>query len=135
MFFSPPTWIIPTPHCLVIPPLPSHQELYSLRTQDRCLSRKVRQFNKNITSSNKFQLFLSLSKHLQVKALVKSELTFSDPEELRLTFPVRDGVVLPPFRLEHNLAVSNHVFHLRDSVYQTLMWRYLLFIASFWRLY
>ncbi|XP_078316465.1 zinc finger MIZ domain-containing protein 1-like isoform X2 [Crassostrea virginica] len=46
-----------------------------------------------------------------------------DPEELRLTFPVRDGVVLPPFRLEHNLAVSNHVFHLRDSVYQTLMWR------------
>ncbi|KAL3876464.1 hypothetical protein ACJMK2_034308 [Sinanodonta woodiana] len=46
-----------------------------------------------------------------------------DPDELRLTFPVRDGVVLPPFRLEHNLAVSNHVFHLRESVYQTLMWR------------
>lgn len=44
-------------------------------------------------------------------------------EELRLTFPVRDGVVLEPFRLEHNLAVSNHVFHLRPSVYQTLMWR------------
>ena len=48
-------------------------------------------------------------------------------DELRLTFPVRDGVVLPPFRLEHNLAVSNHVFHLRESVYQTLMWRYVLF--------
>jgi hypothetical protein len=47
------------------------------------------------------------------------------PDDLRLTFPVRDGVVLPPFRLEHNLSVSNHVFHLRDSVYQTLMWRYL----------
>lgn len=46
-----------------------------------------------------------------------------DPDELRLTFPVRDGVVLPPFRLEHNLAVSNHVFHLRESVYQTLMFR------------
>ncbi|XP_078576239.1 zinc finger MIZ domain-containing protein 1-like isoform X4 [Branchiostoma floridae x Branchiostoma japonicum] len=44
-------------------------------------------------------------------------------DELRLTFPVRDGVVLPPFRLEHNLAVSNHVFHLRQSVHQTLMWR------------
>lgn len=44
-------------------------------------------------------------------------------EELRLTFPVRDGVVLEPFRLEHNLAVSNHVFHLRLSVHQTLMWR------------
>ncbi|XP_048472191.1 zinc finger MIZ domain-containing protein 1a isoform X6 [Rhincodon typus] len=44
-------------------------------------------------------------------------------DELRLTFPVRDGVVLEPFRLEHNLAVSNHVFHLRQSVHQTLMWR------------
>uniref|UniRef100_A0A8C7HHP5 Zinc finger, MIZ-type containing 1a n=1 Tax=Oncorhynchus kisutch TaxID=8019 RepID=A0A8C7HHP5_ONCKI len=44
-------------------------------------------------------------------------------EELRLTFPVRDGVVLEPFRLEHNLAVSNHVYHLRPSVHQTLMWR------------
>lgn len=46
-----------------------------------------------------------------------------DNDELRLTFPVRDGVVLAPFRLEHNLAVSNHAFLLRDSVYQTLMWR------------
>jgi len=43
--------------------------------------------------------------------------------EARLTFPVRDGVVLAPFRLEHNLAVSNHVFHLRESVYQALMTR------------
>ncbi|POI34747.1 hypothetical protein CIB84_001501 [Bambusicola thoracicus] len=43
-------------------------------------------------------------------------------DELRLTFPVRDGVVLEPFRLEHNLAVSNHVFHLRPTVHQTLMW-------------
>uniref|UniRef100_A0A3Q3E034 Zinc finger MIZ-type containing 2 n=1 Tax=Labrus bergylta TaxID=56723 RepID=A0A3Q3E034_9LABR len=40
-------------------------------------------------------------------------------DDLRLTFPVRDGVVLEPFRLEHNLAVSNHVFQLRDSVYKT----------------
>ncbi|XP_036183058.1 zinc finger MIZ domain-containing protein 2 isoform X1 [Myotis myotis] len=44
-------------------------------------------------------------------------------EELRLTFPVRDGVVLEPFRLQHNLAVSNHAFQLRDSVYKTLMLR------------
>ncbi|XP_077418126.1 zinc finger MIZ domain-containing protein 2-like isoform X3 [Vanacampus margaritifer] len=44
-------------------------------------------------------------------------------EDLRLTFPVRDGVVLEPFRLEHNLAVSNHVFQLRDSVYKTLVMR------------
>ena len=61
-------------------------------------------------------------------------------EELRLTFPVRDGILLPPFRLEHNLAVSNHVFHLKPQVdslneyclvtslcvpqvHQTLLWR------------
>ena len=43
--------------------------------------------------------------------------------ETRLTFPVRDGIILPPFRLEHNLAVSNHVFHLKPQVHQTLMWR------------
>ncbi|XP_076461438.1 zinc finger MIZ domain-containing protein 1-like [Babylonia areolata] len=54
---------------------------------------------------------------------IKPRIMKQDDGELRLTFPVRDGVVLPPFRLEHNLAVSNHEFHLRDSVYQTLMWR------------
>ena len=53
---------------------------------------------------------------------------------------MRDGILLPPFRLEHNLAVSNHVFHLKpqvgititiititmdcgSQVHQTLMWR------------
>uniref|UniRef100_A0AAR5QHI4 ZMIZ1/ZMIZ2 GBD-like domain-containing protein n=1 Tax=Dendroctonus ponderosae TaxID=77166 RepID=A0AAR5QHI4_DENPD len=44
-------------------------------------------------------------------------------DELRLTFPVRDGIILPPFRLEHNLAVSNHVFQLKPTVHQTLIWR------------
>ena len=38
--------------------------------------------------------------------------------ENRLTFPVQDGVILPPFRLEHNLNVSNHSFHLKPAVYQ-----------------
>jgi len=51
------------------------------------------------------------------------ELNATPAAEARLTFPVRDGVVLPPFRLEHNLAVSNHVFHLRESVYQALVTR------------
>lgn len=57
-------------------------------------------------------------------------------DELRLTFPVKDGIVLSPFRLEHNLAVSNHVFHLRDNIYQTLMWRWasLSNVQMFWRL-
>ena len=44
-------------------------------------------------------------------------------DELRLTFPVKDGIILSPFRLEHNLVVSNHVFMLKPSVYQTLMTR------------
>ncbi|CAH2991654.1 unnamed protein product [Chilo suppressalis] len=44
-------------------------------------------------------------------------------DELRLTFPVRDGIILPPFRLEHNLAVSNHVFQLKQTVHSTLLWR------------
>ncbi|XP_028160885.1 zinc finger MIZ domain-containing protein 1 isoform X2 [Ostrinia nubilalis] len=44
-------------------------------------------------------------------------------DELRLTFPVRDGIILPPFRLEHNLAVSNHVFQLKQTVHSTLVWR------------
>ena len=51
------------------------------------------------------------------------DVTATPATEARLTFPVRDGVVLPPFRLEHNLAVSNHVFHLRESVYQALITR------------
>lgn len=55
---------------------------------------------------------------MDIKPQIKKEV-----DELRLTFPVRDGVVLPPFRLEHNLAVSNHAFNLRDTVHQTLMWR------------
>ncbi|CAG05354.1 unnamed protein product, partial [Tetraodon nigroviridis] len=60
---------------------------------------------------------------------IKPNLTSQQPstgnpsDDLRLTFPVRDGVVLEPFRLEHNLAVSNHAFQLRDSVYKTLMMR------------
>ena len=41
-------------------------------------------------------------------------------ETLRLSFPVRDGAVLNPFRLQHNLSVSNHAFFLKDQVYGTL---------------
>ncbi|EPY89248.1 suppressor of variegation 2-10-like isoform 2 [Camelus ferus] len=44
-------------------------------------------------------------------------------DELQLTFPERDGVVLEPFHAQHNLAVSNHAFQLRDSVHKTLMLR------------
>ncbi|KAJ8418263.1 hypothetical protein AAFF_G00139720 [Aldrovandia affinis] len=59
----------------------------------------------------------------RVHACSPSAAAVNPNEEQRLTFPVRDGVVLEPFRLEHNLAVSNHVFHLRPYVHQTLTWR------------
>lgn len=60
----------------------------------------------------------------RLKTLPLFPLQGNPSDDLRLTFPVRDGVVLEPFRLEHNLAVSNHAFQLRDSVYKTLMMRY-----------
>lgn len=44
-------------------------------------------------------------------------------DELRLTFPVRDGILMSPFRLEHNLSVSNHVFMLKPNIHETLMTR------------
>jgi hypothetical protein len=47
---------------------------------------------------------------------INQAMLFFSEEELRLTFPVQDGILLPPFRLEHNLAVSNHVFHLKPQV-------------------
>uniref|UniRef100_A0A8C3A9X7 SP-RING-type domain-containing protein n=1 Tax=Cyclopterus lumpus TaxID=8103 RepID=A0A8C3A9X7_CYCLU len=61
--------------------------------------------------------------HLKLRLLCFLPVEGNPSDDLRLTFPVRDGVVLEPFRLEHNLAVSNHAFQLRDSVYKTLMLR------------
>lgn len=52
-----------------------------------------------------------------------------EKECLRLTFNVANGIVLQPFRLQHNLAVSNHAFSLKPQIYQTLMNR---FVSSFW---
>lgn len=54
---------------------------------------------------------------------LKPPMGMAQNDELRLTFPVRDGIILPPFRLEHNLAVSNHVFQLKPTVHSTLIWR------------
>uniref|UniRef100_A0A3B4BUP3 SP-RING-type domain-containing protein n=1 Tax=Pygocentrus nattereri TaxID=42514 RepID=A0A3B4BUP3_PYGNA len=83
-----------------------------------------------MTPGNNIPLYLSPSQDVKppFPADIKPSMSSLPPpgscgEELRLNFTVRDGVVLEPFRLEHNLAVSNHVFHLRPSVHQTLMWR------------
>lgn len=64
----------------------------------------------------------SMTPYISPNPDIKPNLPHKD-EELRLTFPVRDGILLPPFRLEHNLAVSNHVFQLKSTVYNTLMCR------------
>ena len=57
---------------------------------------------------------------------LKPNMMKSEPgaEELRLTFAVKDGVLMAPFRLEHNLAVTTHQFVMKDSVYHTLSTRY-----------
>ncbi|XP_030621891.1 zinc finger MIZ domain-containing protein 2-like [Chanos chanos] len=44
-------------------------------------------------------------------------------DDLRLTFPVRNGVIMEPFRLEHNLTISKHGFLLQHSLYKTLQTR------------
>lgn len=44
-------------------------------------------------------------------------------EILRLTFPIRDGIFLKPFQLEHGKNLCEHFFQLRDSVYETIMKR------------
>ena len=54
---------------------------------------------------------------------IKPPLPPHKDEELRLTFPVRDGILLSPFRLEHNLVVSNHDFQLKPNIHETLMTR------------
>jgi hypothetical protein len=38
--------------------------------------------------------------------------------EPRLAFVARDGLIMAPFRLEHNLAISNLMFAISRSVYQ-----------------
>ena len=67
----------------------------------------------NLQQTNQYS-FLFNQKLILINLTIKYFLE----EELRLTFPVRDGILLPPFRLEHNLAVSNHVFHLKPQVYK-----------------
>jgi hypothetical protein len=43
--------------------------------------------------------------------------------EPRLTFVMRDGLILAPFRLEHNLSISNLIFVIRNNIYQQLISR------------
>ena len=57
-----------------------------------------------------------VSEHGSTSSDTKPNYSLAAKEEVRLTFPVQEGVLLHPFRLEHNLAVSNHVFHLKPQV-------------------
>lgn len=63
------------------------------------------------------------AKRLLLNTPFSPHVSRAEDDELRLTFPVRDGIILSPFRLEHNLAVSNHVFQLKPTVYNTLICR------------
>nr|XP_024217809.1 zinc finger MIZ domain-containing protein 1-like [Halyomorpha halys] len=44
-------------------------------------------------------------------------------DELRMLFLKEDGIILPPFRLEHGLGIDNRIFELDQTVHQTLMRR------------
>ena len=44
-------------------------------------------------------------------------------ETLRLTFVVRDGILVKPFQLEHGRTLIQVPFHLKDSVQEMLMQR------------
>ena len=46
--------------------------------------------------------------------------------QLRLTFPVRDGVLLKPFQLEHGRSLIQVPFHLKESVHEMLLARYVI---------
>ena len=47
----------------------------------------------------------------------------SSAEMPRLTFNVRDGILLEPFQLEHNRNLIQMTFHLKESVYKMLLQR------------
>ena len=49
---------------------------------------------------------------------------------LRLTFPVREGVLLKPFQLEHGDHITQQPFHLKESVYGMLLHRYVYISVS-----
>lgn len=80
----------------------------------------------DLKSRTMMQRMSFLSSPLPIAYVPNTPFSFSflpGEEDIRLTFPVRDGVILSPFRLEHNLAVSNHVFHLKPHICDTLMTR------------
>lgn len=43
--------------------------------------------------------------------------------EPRFTFAIPEGIVKPPFQLEHNLPISCHIFNLHDQTHESLMSR------------
>lgn len=101
------------------PCMPGYPSPPGTRQQDLALLNGARMQQQHMQQQLQQQQQLQhLQQQQRGQMMVKRE-----PDDLLLTFPVRDGTVLAPFRLEHNLSLSTHVFHLRDSVYQTLMFR------------
>lgn len=68
----------------------------------------------NNTSSNGAN---RLEKSTKSKSFCKKD------DEIRLSIPIRDGIILEQFKLEHNLSVHNIPFKLKETVFQTLMIR------------
>jgi hypothetical protein len=60
--------------------------------------------------------------HAPQHAVINNQMT--TPQQLRLTFPVRDGILLKPFQLEHGRNLIQVPFHLKESVHDMLLSRY-----------
>lgn len=60
--------------------------------------------------------------HVPQSGVINTPGTTSSPQ-LRLTFPVRDGVLLKPFQLEHGRNLIQVPFHLKESVHEMVLQR------------
>ena len=58
---------------------------------------------------------------MKMKTSIYMIISEPDKDCLRLKFDIPSGIVLQPFRLQHNLAVSNHVFNLKPNIHQALV--------------
>ena len=94
----------------------------------------------SLSPSPSLPLSLSLPPSLPLSLSPSLPLPLSSPsssfhalaaeDPLRLTFPVREGMLLKPFQLEHGRTVSHKAFQLRESVHKMLLHRSVLHVYN-----
>ncbi|MES1901916.1 MAG: Zinc finger MIZ domain-containing protein 1 [Paramarteilia canceri] len=81
-----------------------------------------KQYNPNIPNKNS-QIRQMRTDGSNISSHINISLQTCTANVLRLTFPLRKGILLEPFRLEHNTNSARHAFDLRNIIYEELMWR------------